>query len=82
MASHDFSFSFSSRQTHSAAINVRSTIGATVTKYYDGQHCLVESLEIKSEGYAYGLLVPKYLAHVEIASGDMCYWLPTTGDVC
>lgn len=47
-----------------------------------GQHWLAESLEIKSEGHAYGLLVPKYLAHVEIASGDMCYWLPTTGDVC
>lgn len=45
-----------------------------------GQHCHVESPEIKSEGHAYGLLVPKYLSHVEIAPGDMCYWLPTTCD--
>ena len=47
-----------------------------------GQHWHVESPKIKFEGHAYGLLVPKYLSHVEIAPGDMCYWLPTTGDVC
>jgi hypothetical protein len=47
-----------------------------------GQHWQLESPEIKSKGHAYGLLVPKYLSHVEITPGDMCYWLPTTGDVC
>ena len=35
------------------------------------QHWHVESPEIKFEGHTYGLLVPKYISHVEIAPGDV-----------
>ena len=81
-----FSFSLcSSKQTHKAAMRVRSTLGATVTKYCivasDSENRMVDP-PYHGMGFAHSIFIGKDFPNIEEAARDMSHRLASESDAC